>query len=151
MKKDTSIQTLQAYATGLSTQSYAHKVQSKVFASLGLTKLAEKYAEHSSEEMGYVEQFIERLIDLGAQPKVQAAPEFPIFTDPVEFIKADLAISEREVPILMQLTASLSDDFKTYDILRAYALDEEEDMYWMQGQLDLIEKIGLQNWLVKQL
>ena len=66
MKKDTSIQTLQAYATGLSTQSYAHKVQSKVFASLGLTKLAEKYAEHSSEEMGYVEQFIERLIDLGA-------------------------------------------------------------------------------------
>ena len=82
---------------------------------------------------------------------MQAAPEFPIFTDPVEFIKADLAISEREVPILMQLTASLSDDFKTYDILRAYALDEEEDMYWMQGQLDLIEKIGLQNWLVKQL
>ena len=151
MKKETSIQALQAYASGLSRQSYAHKVQSEVFASLGLTKLAEKYADHSTEEMGYVEQFIERLIDLGAQPKVEAAPEFPIFTDPVEFIKADLAISEREVPILMQCTASLSDDFKTYDILKAYALDEEEDMYWMQGQLELIEKIGLQNWLVKQL
>ena len=46
---------------------------------------------------------------------------------------------------------SLQDDFKTYDILRAYALDEEEDIFWSETQLDLIEKIGLQNWLVKQL
>ena len=51
----------------------------------------------------------------------------------------------------MQLVLSLQDDFKTYDILRAYALDEEEDMLWSETQLDLIEKIGLQNWLVKQL
>ena len=51
----------------------------------------------------------------------------------------------------MDLTTSLSDDFKTYDLLRAYALDEEEDMYWSQGQLEMIEKIGLQNWLTKQI
>ena len=123
MNKAKSLQVLQAYATGLAAQSYSHKVQSKVFADQGFNKLAEKYAEHSAEEMGYVEQFIH----------------------------ADLAISQREVPVLMELTASLDDDFKTYDILRTYALDEEEDMYWMEQQLDLIEKIGLQNWLVKQL
>jgi len=151
MNKENSIKVLQAYATGLAAQSLAHKVQSKLFASQGLSKLADKYAEHSSEEMGYVEQFIERIIDLGGEAKVEAAPAFPIYNDPVEFIKADLAISEKEVPILMQATAALADDFKTYDILRAYALDEEEDMYWSQGQLELIEKIGLQNWLGKQL
>ena len=39
---------------------------------------------------------------------------------------------------------------KSIQVLQAYALDEEEDMYWSQ-QLELIEKIGLQNWLVKQL
>ena len=75
----------------------------------------------------------------------------PVFTDPVEYIKSDLAVSLEQVPILMQLVLSLQDDFKTYDILRAYALDEEEDMLWSETQLDLIEKIGLQNWLVKQL
>ena len=48
-------------------------------------------------------------------------------------------------------TAVHPDDFKTYDLLRDYALDEEEDMYWLQEQLELIEKIGLQNWLVSQL
>ena len=36
-------------------------------------------------------------------------------------------------------------------ILQAYYQDEEEDMYWMQEQLDLIGLIGLQNWLTKQL
>ena len=151
MKNEKSIQVLQAYATGLAAQSYSHKVQSKVFAAQGLTKLADKYAEHSTEEMGYVEQFVERIIDLGGQAKVEAAPAQEIYTDPVAFIKADLEVSVREVPVLMEVTACLAGDFKTYDILKAYALDEEEDMDWMQGQLELIEKIGLQNWLAKQL
>ena len=151
MDKQKSIQALQAYATGLAAQSLQHKVQSKIFASQGFSKLSEKYAEHAEEEMGWVDKFIDRIIDLGGTPKVEAAPAMPVTDDPVEYIKADLETSVREVPILMQLTTSLSDDFKTYDILRDYALDEEEDMYWSQSQLELIGKIGLQNWLVKQL
>ena len=63
----------------------------------------------------------------------------------------DLAVSHEQVPILQQLVLSLQDDFKAYDIMKAYALDEEEDMLWSETQLDLIGKIGLQNWLVKQL
>ena len=151
MDKQKSIAVLQAYATGLAAQSLQHKVESKIFGDQGFAKLAEKYAEHAVEEMGWVDQFIERILDLGGTPLVQNAPEMPVFTDPVEYIKSDLEISHREVPVLMDVTLSLQDDFKTYDILRAYALDEEEDMLWSETQLDLIEKIGLQNWLVKQL
>ncbi len=150
MDKQKSIAALQAYATGLAAQSLQHKVESKIFAAQGLGKLAEKYAEHSAEEMGWVDQFIDRIIDLGGVPQVAPAPAMPVVEDAVEYIKADLKISEEQVPILMQCTLSLADDFKTYDILRAYALDEEEDMYWSQGQLELIEKIGLQNWLALQ-
>ena len=151
MNKQKSIEVLQAYATGLAAQSLQHKIESKVFAAQGFAKLGEKYAEHAEEEMDWVDKFIDRIIDLGGQPKVEAAPAMPVCNDPVEYIKADLAVSVKEVPALMELTSSLADDFKTYDILRDYALDEEEDMYWSQGQLELIEKIGLQNWLVKQL
>ena len=151
MDKNKSIAALQAYATGLAAQSLQHKAESKIFAAQGYTKLAEKYAEHSVEEMGWVEQFMDRILDLGGTPLVNAAPEMPVFTDPVEYIKADLAISQKEVPVLQNLTMGLQEDFKTYDILRGYALDEEEDMYWSETQLELIEKIGLQNWLVKQL
>lgn len=151
MDKQKSIQALQAYATGLAAQSLQHKVESKIFTAQGYSKLGEKYAEHAEEEMGWVNKFIDRIIDLGGSPKVEAAPAMPTFDDPVEYIKADLEVSVREVPVLMELTTSLADDFKTYDILRDYALDEEEDMYWSEQQLELIGKIGLQNWLVKQL
>ena len=151
MDNQKSIQALQAYASGLAAQSLQHKIQGKLFASQGFSKLGEKYAEHAAEEMGWVDKFIDRIIDLGGQPKVEAAPAMPVTDDPVEYIKADIEVSRREVPVLMQLTTSLSDDFKTYDLLRDYALDEEEDMYWSEQQLELIAKIGLQNWLVKQL
>ena len=151
MDKVKSIQVLQAYATGLQAQSFSHKVQSLLFASKGYGKLAEKYAGHAAEEAGYVEQFINRIIDLGGEAKVEAAPAQPIFSDPVQFIKADLAISREQVPILMQVVLSLADDITTYDILKAYAKDEEDDMYWMEQQLEMIDAIGLQNWLVKQI
>lgn len=151
MDKQKSIAVLQGYATGLAAQSLQHKVESKIFGSQGFEKLAEKYADHAAEEMEWVDKFIERIIDLGGTPAVAAAPEMPVTNDPVEYIKSDLAVSEREVPILQQLTTTFVDDFKTYDLLRAYALDEEEDMYWSQEQLDLIQKIGLANWLTKQL
>ena len=151
MDKKNSIAVLQAYATGLAAQSLQHKIQGKVFADQGFSKLGEKYSEHAAEEMGWVDKFIERILDLGGTPLVQAAPEMPVFTDPVEYIKSDVAVSRKEVPVLVELVLSLQADFKTYDILRAYALDEEEDMLWSETQLDLIGKIGLQNWLVKQL
>ena len=151
MDKQKSIAALQAYATGLATQSLQHKVEGKIFADQGFSKLGEKYAEHAAEEMAWVDQFIERILDLGVTPLVEVAPAMPVTTDPVEYIKADLAVSHEQVPILQQLVLSLADDLKTYDILKAYALDEEEDMLWSETQLDLIEKIGLQNWLVKQL
>ena len=43
------------------------------------------------------------------------------------------------------------DDYATFDMLKAYYQDEEEDLYWDEQQLELIEKIGLQNWLNQQL
>ena len=151
MNAQNSIQVLQAYATGLSAQSMQHKVQSKVFKSMGLTKLAEKYADHSTEEMDWVDKFIDRIIDLGGEAKVEASPAVPIYKNPVDFIKADLEVSEREVPRLGEVTLSVAADMTTYDLLKGYYQDEEEDMYWMRGQLEMIECIGLQNWLIQQL
>lgn len=151
MNTELSIQVLQAYATGLNAQSYQHKVQSQVFASQGFTKLAEKYAGHSKEEAEWVEKFVDRILDLGGEAKVEASPAQTIYKDAVEFLKADLAVSVKEVPALGKVTLSVAEDMTTFDLLKAYYQDEEEDMYWMQEQLDLIEMIGKQNWLIQQL
>ena len=135
MNTELSIQILQAYATGLSAQS----------------KLASKYADHATEEMAWVDKFIDRIIDLGGEAKVEAAPAQKVYTDPVEFLKADLEVSVREVPNLGKATLALAEDMTTYDLMKGYYQDEEEDMYWSDQQLKLIELIGLQNWLVRQL
>ncbi|MBO4870407.1 MAG: hypothetical protein J5565_00295, partial [Muribaculaceae bacterium] len=74
-----------------------------------------------------------------------------LVADPVDYIKADLAIQEKGVELLYKCMAELRDDPTTYDIMKAYLADEEEDLYWSQGQLELIEKIGAQNWLFTQL
>ena len=45
---------------------------------------------------------------------------------------------------------SVTEDYLTFDILKAYMADEE-DLYWSQGALEMIEKIGAQNWLIMQM
>ena len=151
MNTQLSIQILQAYATGLAAQSLQHKVQGKVFASQGFSKLASKYADHAEEEMGWVDKFIDRILDLGGEAKVEAAPAMQVFSDPVEFLKAALEVSVREVPNLAKAVVAVAEDLTTYDLLKGYYQDEEEDMGWSEQQLKLIEVIGLQNWLAGQL
>lgn len=145
------IEGLQAIVTGLSQQADGHAIQSKIFAGQGFTKLGDKYAEHTVEERGYVDKCIDRILDLGGDVKNEAKQEAPVYTDPIEWIKYDLQVSREGLAWLKTIVDLAKDDLTTYDILKEYYQDEEEDMYWAEQQLELIEKIGLQNWLNHQL
>ena len=142
---------LQAIVTGLSQQADGHQIQSKVFASEGFSKQADKYAEHAKEERGYVDKCIERLLDLGCEVKLEAKQEAPVCKDPVDWVKYDLQVSKDGLAWLKEIVEASRDDYTTFDILKAYYQDEEEDMYWGEAQLELIECIGKQNWLLQQL
>ena len=71
--------------------------------------------------------------------------------DVVEWIKYDLQVSKNGLAWLAEIIEAAKNDLSTYDMLKDYYKDEEEDMYWAEQQLELIEKIGLQNWLTKQM
>ena len=150
MEKQKTIEALQFSVTGLSEGAFVHKMQGQLFNSKGFTKLGQKYIDHFNEEIGWVEKFTERILDLGGEIKFEGMKSRDLICDPVEYIKADLAIQVQGVDILRKCMATLADDPITYDILKAYLLDEEEDLYWSEGALDLIEKIGKQNWLFMQ-
>ena len=141
------IEGLQAIVTGLSQQADGHVIQSRIFAAQGFSKLGEKYAEHAGEERGYVNKCIDRILDLGGEVKNEAKPEAPVYTDVIEWIKYDLEVSKQGLAWLKTIVQLADEDYTTFDILKAYYQDEEEDMYWAEQQLELIEKIGLQNWL----
>lgn len=142
---------LQIIVTDLAQQADGHELQSRVFANEGFTKLAEKYAEHAEEERGYVKQCIDRILDLGGEVKLEAKKEGPVCKDPVDWLKYDLEVSKNGLAWLAELTEAARADYTTFDILKKYYQDEEEDMFWAEGQLQMIECIGKVNWLLRQL
>ncbi len=135
----------------LSASSLVHKMQGLLFKSQGLTALGQKYLDHYTEEMGWVEKYTERLLDLGVVPQVNVNSQATLIEDAKAYLEADLKLQKEGVETLYKVMPSLAADPTTYDLTKAYLLDEEEDLYWDEEQLGLIEKIGYQNWLVKQL
>jgi bacterioferritin len=142
---------LQTIVTELSQQADGHLIQSRIFAAQGLNKLAENYKEHAAEERDYVVKCIDRLIDLGCEVKLEAKKCAPICKDAVEYLKHDLQVSKDGLAWLKEIVCAAQDDLTTFDLLKAYYQDEEGDMYWAEQQLALIELIGKQNWLAKQI
>lgn len=104
--------------------------------------------------MGFVEKCIDRLIDLGCEVKLESNAEGPVYKDPVEYIKYDLSLSRNDEGLALMkevIALAMVEDYTSYDILKDYMQDEDEDANWMEEQLELIELIGKQNWLVHQL
>ena len=146
-----TIQISQMIVNELASSAFIHKMQGQLFKREGFTKLGQKYMDHYTEEMGWVEKYTDRLLDLGCVPEVKVCSQATLIQDPKEYLAADLKLQKEGVESLYKAMPSLACDPTTYDITKAYLLDEEEDLYWDEEQLDLIEKIGYQNWLVKQL
>ena len=101
--------------------------------------------------MDFVEQFMDRILDLGGEIKQEAQEAQPIFTDIIEFIKHDYQVSVEGIKLLNEMMESGIFDATTYDLMKVYLKDEEEDMGWSEQQLDLIEMIGKQNYLTQLL
>ncbi len=149
MDKQKSIDALQFFVTNLNAQSFQHKLQAKLFGSLGFKKLEAKYLDHAKEEAEFVDQFIGRLLDLGGELKMEAVEAQPLYKDPIEFLKADYKVSVDGIEFLRKCMDGIKDDLTTFDMMKVYLKDEEEDMYWSEEQLGLIEIISAKPWLMK--
>ena len=150
MEAKKSIEALQLFATGLTEGALVHKLQGQVFKAQGFAKLGQKYIDHYNEEMEWVEKFVERILDLGGEIKFEGAKSRELIQNPIEYIKADLDIQKAGVDLLYKCCETLVNDPTTYEIMVGYLKDEEEDLYWSQGALEMINCIGQQNWLFTQ-
>lgn len=151
MDKQKSIEALQFFVTGLSNGAFQHVIQSRVFKSEGFEKLATHFGDHAKEENEWVEKFIDRILDLGGCVKLEQRPEAPIVADPIEYMNAEIDRQCKGLEILAKCMDTVKDDVTTYDLLKDYFKDEEQDLYDDQTALDLIKKLGESNWLLTQL
>ena len=147
----TTLEVSQMIVNELAGSAFVHKMQGQLFKSQGFEKLGQKYIGHYTEEMEWVEKYTDRMLDLGCVPQVKVCNESTLVEDAKAYIEADLKLQREGVEMLYKMMPALASDPTTYDLTKAYLADEEEDLYWDEEQLDLIEKIGYQNWLIRQM
>ncbi|TXH69206.1 MAG: bacterioferritin [Thiothrix sp.] len=132
-------------------QYFAH---SRLCADWGLEKLAEHYEHEREEESGHADAIIQRLLFLDATPDLNQQDQINLGTDVVSMLKNDLQL-EYQVQAALKAAIKICEteqDYVTREMLRVQLSDTEEDhAYWLEKQLGLIDKIGLQNYLQSQI
>lgn len=132
-------------------QYFAH---SRLCADWGLDKLAEHYEHERQEESGHADAIIQRLLFLDTIPDLNQQDLINLGTDVPSMLKNDLQL-EYQVQAALKSAIQICEtqqDYVTREMLRIQLSDTEEDhAYWLEKQLGLIDKIGLQNYLQSQL
>lgn len=124
-------------------------LHARMFKNWGLTQLDEYEYGESVDEMKHADILIERLLFLEGLPNLQDLGRLRIGEDTPEIFAADLALELEAIPDLRAAIAyceSVS-DYVSRDLFAAILESEEEHVDWIETQLELIEKTGLQNYL----
>lgn len=129
-------------------------IHSRMYHDWGLTKLFERIAHEFDDEKGHAEQLINRILFLEGIPDMVTRDAINIGADTPAMLRSDLEIEYKVAKDLKDTIALCEQerDFVTRDMLQLLLEDTEMDhAYWLEQQLGLIDKIGLDNYLQAQL
>lgn len=128
-------------------------VHSRIYEDLGFSKLYERINHEMEEETQHADALLKRILFLEGVPDM-TPNAFTFGQAVVDMLKLDLAL-EYEVRAALSTGIALCEqhrDYQSRDILLAQLKDTEEDhAYWLEVQLGLIDKVGLQNYLQAQI
>ena len=119
----------------------------------GYKKLAEAIEKRAIEEMKHAEKHIGRLLFLEGQPIVSNLNKINIGPDVLTMLQNDHAAEAGAIKAYneaIKLCSSEADN-GSREILEDILGDEEAHIDWIEAQLDQIEQMGIQNYLVEQL
>ena len=123
-------------------------LHSRMFEDWGLKRLAEKEYEESIDEMKHADQLTQRILFLEGLPNMQDLGKLMIGENVKEMLECDLSLEHIACPDLKEGIAyceSVS-DYVSRDLLSSILDSEEEHIDWLETQLSLIDRIGLENY-----
>ena len=129
-------------------------IHSRIYEDMGLTKLYERLDHEREEETDHADQMIKRMLFLEGHPDLATREPLNVGKTVPEMLKNDLDV---EYSVIKNLKAAIAlceqeQDYETRAMLVKQLEDSEEDhAYWLEKQLGLIDKIGLQNYLQSQM
>ena len=127
---------------------------SRMCENWGLDKLKEKFDHEMSDELGHASLLIERILFLEGHPDISTRIPFKVGKDIPEIYRSNLELELQVAAKLKQAIAECEScqDYQSREIFQKLLSDTEEDhIIWLETQLGLIDKVGLENYLQSQM
>jgi bacterioferritin len=124
-------------------------LHSRMYRNWGLKQLADHEYAESIDEMKHADKLIERILFLDGLPNLQDIGKLMIGENAKEIIECDLKLELLAVPDLREAISHCETvkDFISRELFEDILESEEEHIDWLETQLGLMEKIGLENYL----
>jgi len=154
MKGDKKIiQLLNAQLTRELTAVNQYFLHARMYRQWGLKRIGEVEYKESIEEMKHADALVERILMLDGLPNLQDLGKLHIGENVEEMLAADLAVEKGSQTTLKSgiVACEAAHDFVSREILEDILEDTEEHIDWIETQIELIAKVGVQNYLQSQM